>query len=129
MTMLLFDLLEAGALVEGDIAEPMEMHMGFDLALELPSSDDGGLPPAVGGLTPSEVVAAVATELWELHGISVRHNLGHRGWWFALQVRELRSCTHRLVNLDAHITMFYLTSDQDRGNVRSCSPSRSSSRT
>ena len=122
MTLLLFQLLEAGVVTEEHVAEPVEMHMGLDLALEQALGGDGGVPPAGGGLTPSEVVAAAADGEWELLGLAVRHNLGHRGWWFALEARELRNATHRIINLDAHITMFYLNSDQDRGNIRSCSP-------
>lgn len=124
MTMLLFDLLDASVLAEEDIVEPVAMNMGLDLVLEraAPADDgltpaDGGLTPAVGGLTPTEVVAAVSGQQWELHGLSVCHNHGHRGWWFALQASELRCDTHRVVNLDAHITLFYLISDRERGSV------------
>lgn len=48
-------------------------------------------------------------------GLSIVHNHGDRGWWFAVQVSELCNDEMHATGLDAHITLFYLRSDQHLG--------------
>ena len=82
----------------------------------MPPADDVGVPPADdGGVSPMAIARAFGTRTqFHLCGLSIVHNLGHRGWWFAVQVSELRSCDYIATGVDAHVTLFYLRSHHER---------------
>ena len=94
------------------------------MGIEVPSAGDGGVPPADdvgmppaddGGVSPMAIARAFGTRTQShLCGLSIVHNLGHRGWWFAVQVSELRSCDYIATGVDAHVTLFYLRSHHER---------------
>ena len=115
MTLLLFAVLDAEAISEEDLEEPVEIGMDLDLAL-VATMEAGGDVPTYGGVSPLLVSTEFGTRTqFRLGGLSIIHNLGHRGWWFAVKVEELSNDDVRVTGLDAHITLFYLRSDQDQG--------------
>ena len=123
-----YALLDAGIVAEEDIEEPLGIAVDYELALEpaggwppadddgLPPADDGGLPPADdSGVPPMEIAQAFGTRTqFHVGDLSIVHNLGHRGWWFAVQVGELRGCDYIATGVDAHFTLFYLRSHRER---------------
>ena len=123
-----YALLDAGIVAEEDIEEPLGIAVDYELALEpagfwppadddgLPPADDGGLPPADdSGVPPMEIAWAFGTRTqFHVGELSIVHNNGHRGWWFAVQVGELRGCDYVVTGVDAHFTLFYLHSHHER---------------
>ena len=115
-----YALLDAGIVAEEDIEEPLGIAVDYELALEpaggLPPADDGGLPPADdSGVPPMEIAQAFGTRTqFHVGDLSIVHNLGPRGWWFAVQVGELRGCDYIATGVDAHFTLFYLRSHRER---------------
>ena len=129
MTEVLFAVIDAGAISEEDLEEPVEIGMDLDLALiptieaggEVPTDggvEAGGVVPTYGGVPPMLVATEFGTRTqFRLGRLSIIHNLGNRGWWFAVKVEELVKDDVRVTGLDAHITLFYLRSDQDQGEL------------
>ena len=123
-----YALLDAGIVAEEDIEEPLGIAVDYELALEpaggwppadddgLPPADDGGLPPADdSGVPPMEIAWAFGTRTqFHVGELSIVHNYGQRGWWFAVQVGELRGCDYIATGVDAHFTLFYLRSHRER---------------
>ena len=112
-----YALLVAGIVEEEDLEEPLGLAVDFEHALAV-----GGMPPAGdgdatldGGVSPLAIARAFGTRTqFHLRGLSIVHNHGHRGWWFAVQVSELVSVDYIATGLDAHLTLFYLRSHHER---------------
>ena len=117
-----YALLDAEIVAEEDIEEPLVIAVDYEFALEpaggLPPADDGGLPPADdSGVPPMEIAQAFGTRTqFHVGDLSIVHNLGRRGWWFAVQVGELRGCDYVVTGVDAHFTLFYLNSHHERAH-------------
>ena len=115
-----YALLDAELLTDVDIEEPLVIAVDYEFALEpaggLPPADDGGLPPADdSGVPPMEIAQAFGTRTqFHVGELSIVHNYGQRGWWFAVQVGELRGCDYIATGVDAHFTLFYLRSHRER---------------
>ena len=133
MTELLCVLVDVGLITEDDVEEPVEIALDLELVassvMTVEESTAGGVPPSdggsgiatswSGGMPPLEVVELFATRMpFELGGLSIVHEHGGRGWWFALSVEDLRRRGEALLpevrveGLNAHITLFYLRSDE-----------------
>ena len=115
---MVYALLDAELLTDVDIEEPLVIAVDYEFALQpmLPPADDGGLPPADdSGVPPMEIAWAFGTRTqFHVGELSIVHNNGHRGWWFAVQVGELRGCDYIATGVDAHFTLFYLRSHRER---------------
>ena len=113
-----YALLDAELVAEVDIEEPLVIAVDYEFALQpmLPPADDGGLPPADdSGVPPMEIAQAFGTRTqFHVGELSIVHNYGQRGWWFAVQVGELRGCDYIATGVDAHFTLFYLRSHCER---------------
>ena len=113
-----YALLDAELVTDVDIEEPLVIAVDYEFALQpmLPPADDGGLPPADdSGVPPMEIAQAFGTRTqFHVGELSIVHNYGQRGWWFAVQVGELRGCDYIATGVDAHFTLFYLRSHCER---------------
>jgi len=85
-----FSAIDAGLISGSDVEEPVEVGMDLNLAVLAVDGDVCTDLEAVGGVPPMQIVEAFGTRSqFRLGGLSIVHNNGHRGWWFAEQVKEL----------------------------------------
>ena len=83
-----------------------ELGMDLDLAVVSQEAvDSDGALERVGGMPPLQIAEDFGTRShFRLGMLSIAHNFGYRGWWFAVRVGELVSDEARARGLDAHIS-------------------------
>ena len=118
MTCCLYKLLDEDIMPQDEVIEPMTITTGLDMAIEVAPPSAGGSGDDAdawdGFLSPSMVTEALSDgDEFRLGQLLIRYNRSHRGTWFALQVGEISGRGFRIENLDAHITLFYLSSAAD----------------